>query len=131
MASPSNGSISTASLPPEAKLAFDALLVAEQVADQGIAAARTQALRTGQEGDRETRRILDSARAAAAETVSAATARTAPIRALEAEAARPARTGLLLDAYGSRVAAILHSAGHVTAVDASGGNRLILPAATP
>ncbi len=121
----------TAALPPQAKLAFDALLVAGQVADQGIAAAHTTALRTRQEADRETRRVLDSAHAAAAERVSMATSEVSPVLALEAEGARPARAGLLLDAYRSRAADILHRAGSVVAVDPSGGNRLILPAPQP
>jgi regulator of protease activity HflC (stomatin/prohibitin superfamily) len=118
----------TAWLPPQAKLAFDALLVAEQVADQGIALAQTQALRTRQEADRESRRVLDAAHAAAAERISAATSDAAPALALEAEGSGPARAGLLLDAYRSRVSKILHAAGQVTVVDPSGGNRLILPA---
>jgi regulator of protease activity HflC (stomatin/prohibitin superfamily) len=118
----------TAWLPPQAKLAFDALLVAEQVADQGIALAQTQALRIRQEAGRESRRVLDTAHAAAAERVSAATNDAAPALALEAEAARPARAGLLLDAYRSRVSTILHAAGQVTVVDPAGSTRLILPA---
>jgi regulator of protease activity HflC (stomatin/prohibitin superfamily) len=118
----------TAWLPPQAKLAFDALLVAEQVANQGLALAHTQALRTRQEADRESRRVLDSAQAAAAERISAATAEVSPVLALETEAARPARAGLLMDAYRSRVAAILNSAGEVVVVDGAGGNRLLLPA---
>ena len=118
----------TAWLPPQAKLAFDALLVAEQVSDQGLALAHTQALRTRQEADRESRRVLDAAQAAAAERISAATAEVSPVLALETEAARPARAGLLQDAYRSRVAAILNSAGQVVVVDGAGGNRLLLPA---
>ncbi len=121
----------TAALPPQAKLAYDALLVAEQVADQGLANAHTTALRTGQGADQESRRVLDASRAAAAERVSAATTDVSSVLALEAEAARPARAGLLQDAYRSRAADILHRAGHVTAVDPSGGNRLILPAGQP
>jgi cation transport ATPase len=116
----------TAWLPPQAKLAFDALLVAEQVANQGLALAHTQALRTRQEADRESRRVLDSAQAAAAERISVATADVSPVLALETEAAQPARAGLLMDAYRSRVAAwasgdllttallpIVMTAGHV------------------
>ncbi len=118
----------TAWLPPQAKLAFDALLVAEQVANQGLALAHTQALRTRQEADRESRRVLDSAQAAAAERISTATAEISPVLALETEAAQPARAGLLMDAYRSRVAAILNSAGEVVVVDGAGGNRLLLPA---
>ena len=121
----------TAALPPKAKLAYDALLVAEQVADQGIANAHTTALRAGQAADQQSRRVLDASRAAAAERVSAATAEVGPVLALEQEAARPARAGLLWDAYRSRAALILHQAGAVTAVDPSGGNRLILPAGQP
>ncbi len=75
--------------------------------------------------------MTDAARAAAAERVSAATAEVGPVLALEGEEARPARAGLLLDAYRSRAAAILHRAGSVIAVDPSGGNRLILPAGQP
>ena len=99
------------------------------MSDRGIANARTTALRTGQQADQQAHQIVDAAHAAAAERISAATAEAAPVLALETPAARPARAGLLLDAYRARVTAILTAAGQVVAVDPSGGNRLILPAA--
>lgn len=68
-----------AALPPAAKIAFDGVLVAVQLAEQGIAGARTEATRTLQAADRERDRLLTAAQASAAERVGEARNRTAAI----------------------------------------------------
>lgn len=120
-----------ASLPPQAKIAYDSVLEAAQQADQSIAAARTDAARAAQEADREQDRVLSAARATAAEQVSEARARTATIEALQARTTPEARPGLLDQVYRERIAAIMAKAGRVTAVDARAGPRLILPGNNP
>lgn len=120
-----------ASLPPQAKIAYDSVLEAAQQADQSIASARTDSTRAAQEGDRERDRVLTAAHATAAEQVSDARARTATIEALQARMTPEARPGLLDQVYREQIAAIMAKTGHVTAVDARGGSRLILPGAKP
>jgi modulator of FtsH protease HflK len=114
-------------LPPAAKPAFDAVLEAAQMADQGLAAARTDAARSLQSADRDRDRLLAEAHAAAEERVGDARARTAPVLALEQRAEPATRPSLLDQAYRERIARVLHAAGAVTAVDGHG--RVILPGA--
>ena len=114
-------------LPPAAKPGFDAVLEATQRAEQGLAAARTDATRTLQAADREADRILTGARAAAAERVGEARTQVAAIAALETRDDPAGRAGLLDQLYRERIAAVLRQAGQVTAVDPQGGSRLILP----
>lgn len=121
----------TAFLPPAAKPAFDAVLEAAQRADQGAAAARTDAARTAQGADRDRDRVLAEVHAATAERVAEARAGIAPVVALEGQMTAQARPGLLDQAYRERVASILRAAGSVTAVDGSGGTQVILPGALP
>ena len=120
-----------AALPPQAKIAYDSVLEAAQQADQSIASARTDATRAAQEADRERDRVLAAAHATAAEQVTEARARTATIEALEVRATAEARPGLLDQVYRERITAIMAKVGRVTAVDARGGSRLILPGAVP
>ena len=117
----------TALLPPSAKQAFDQVLDATQMADQGLAAARTDAARTLQAADRDRDRILAEAHAAAAERLAAARHDTAAILALEQPMDAAARPGLLDQAWRERIAGILHQAGVVSAVDAHAVSRLIMP----
>ncbi len=121
----------TAMLPPAAKSAFDAVLDATQMADQGLAAARTDAARTQQAGDQEHDRLLAEARANADERVSTARAHAAAILALAQRMDPATRPSLIEQAYRERIAGILKQAGSVSAVDPRGGSRLILPAAQP
>jgi regulator of protease activity HflC (stomatin/prohibitin superfamily) len=118
----------TAYLPIAAKRAFDAVLSADQRADQALARARTDAERRRQEAERERDRLLTVARANAAEQVSRADAATARITALAAQATGDARDSLLDRLYRDRIAQLLHQIGHVTTVDPRGGARVILPA---
>jgi modulator of FtsH protease HflK len=117
----------TAWLPPDAKTAFDAVLTATQAADRGVAVARTDAERRRQEADRERGRLLSGAQATAQELVAAANVDTASIIAIEREETPDTRTSLLLQAYRSRIAAIMNRVGSVTLIDPQSGVRVVLP----
>ncbi len=120
----------TAFLPPAAKLAFDAVLTATQVADRGAAAARTDAARTLQAADQEHDHLLAAARAAATEQVSTARTDVTAVSALETAATPASRDALVRQAYLDAAARVLSRAGSVTAVDPrDGGTRLVLPGA--
>ncbi len=120
----------TAALPPAAKLAFDAVLTATEVAERGAAAARTDAARIRQAADQARDHLLDAARAAAAEHVSAARTDVTAVAALEAAATPASRDALLRQAYLDAAGRVLARAGSVTAVDPrDGGTRLVLPGA--
>ena len=82
-------------LPPAAKIAFDGVLVAVQLAEQGVAGARTEATRTAQAAERERDRLLSAAHAAAAERIGDAQAKTAPILALQAGITPATRSAVL------------------------------------
>ena len=119
-----------AALPPVAKIAFDGVLVAVQLAEQGIAGARTEATRTLQAADRERDRLLTMAQAGAEERVGEARSRTAAIAAIQAGMTPAGRPATLDQLYRDRLALLLHKAGRLTAVDA-GGARVVLPAISP
>ncbi len=120
-----------AGLPPAAKIAFDGVLVAVQLAEQGIAGARTEAARTLQAGDRERDRLLTTARASAEERIGDARTHTANVVAIEASMTPAARPAMLDQLYRDQLAPLLHKVGRLTAVDANGGARVLLPAALP
>ena len=120
----------TALLPPVAKASFDSVLEAAQRADEGLAAARTDAARTQQQADRTRDRTLDDAHAAAAERVEAARSRTATILALEAKMDPQSRPALLDQLYRDRIAGVLRAAGRVSTVPLD-GERVILSGAQP
>ncbi len=115
------------SLPPGAKIAFDGVLVADQLAEQGIASARTQAARTLQAADRESDLVLTTARANAEERLSEARVRTAAITAIQASFTPDARPAMLDQLYRDQLAGIMHKVGKVIGVDPRGGH-VILPA---
>ena len=117
----------SAFLPAAAKAAFDQVLTAGQTAEQTIAQARTAAEEARQRADQESDHILVEAEAAASEKGAEAHARTAEIESLAASAEPGARPALIERVYRQRIGAILHSAGAVTAVDARGVSRAILP----
>jgi regulator of protease activity HflC (stomatin/prohibitin superfamily) len=117
----------TAYLPPDAKLAFDAVLTATQAADQQVAAARTQAELRRQGSLREQDRLLSAAQAAALEAVTNAQVSTATISALESQENPTNRDDLLLRAYRDGAAAVLSRVGKTTLIDPNSGARLILP----
>ena len=119
-----------AALPPAAKPAFDGVLVAVQLAEQGIAAARTEATRTLQAADRERDRLRAAAQAGAEEGVGEARSRTAGIAAVGAGITPESRPAILDQLHRDRLASLLRKVGRLTAVDA-GGARVILPATGP
>jgi modulator of FtsH protease HflK len=121
----------TAWLPPEAKIAFDAVLTATQAADQQVAAARTAAELRRQGSQREGDRIKSAAEATASERITSASVDTATIKALEAQSTAQTRQSVMLRAYNERVADIMNRAGSVTLVDPQSGARFILPGKSP
>ena len=118
-------------LPPDARPGFDAVLAATQRAEEGLAAARTQATLVLQTADREHDSILAQARAAAEERVGQARTQIAAIAALETRNDPLGRPGLLDRLYRERIATVLGQAGSITGVDPQGGGRLILPGVRP
>jgi len=121
----------SAFLPAAAEAAFDQVLTAGQTAEQTIAQARTGAEEARQRADEERDRILVEAEAVASEKGAQAHERTAEVESLAANAEPGARTALIERTYRQRMGAILHSAGAVTALDARGGSRAILPGSNP
>jgi regulator of protease activity HflC (stomatin/prohibitin superfamily) len=121
----------SALLPAAAKAAFDQVLTAGQTAEQTIAQARTAAEEARQRADQESDHILSEAEAAASEKGAEAHARTAEIESLAGSAEPGARPALIERIYRQRMGAILHSAGAVTALDARGVSRAILPGSGP
>ncbi len=117
----------TAWLPAEAKSAFDAVLVASQAADRGVAMARTDAERRRQEADRERDQLLSAAEATAKEMVTGADVNTAGIVALEKEETPQTRSSLLLREYRANVGNIMNRVGSATLIDPQSGTRIVLP----
>ena len=120
-----------ASLPPQAKIAYEGVLVAMQLAEQGIADARTEATRNRQAADRERDRLLEVARASAQERVGEARTQTASVLAVQATMTPATRDAVLDRLYRDQLADLLHKVGRLTAVDANGGAHLVLPATVP
>jgi regulator of protease activity HflC (stomatin/prohibitin superfamily) len=117
----------TAYLPPDAKTAFDAVLLATQAADRGVAMARTDAERRRQEAARERERLLSASQATAKELVSKANVDTSRISALEQEATPATRGSMIMREYRNGVAEIIGRTQSVTLVDPQSGARFILP----
>ena len=120
----------TGLLPPAAKFAFDAVLEATQMAEQGRAAAEIDATRAAQAADQQHDQIIAEARADAAERIAAARATVATVAALRAQAAGTDRATMLERLYRERIGGIVAQAGTVTTLDPNGA-RVILPAARP
>jgi regulator of protease activity HflC (stomatin/prohibitin superfamily) len=116
----------TAWLPPDAKTAFDAVLLATQAADRGVAMARTDAERRRQEAARERERLLSAAQATAKELVSKANVDTSRILALEQESTPQTRGSMIMREYRNGVADIIGRTS-VTVIDPQSGARFILP----
>ncbi len=113
-------------LPPLAKAAFDDVLTASQIADQTVAAARTDAAHITQEAQRAHDRSASNAAAAAEEQSRIAAAETADVSVLHAEITPANRDSLLAQYYRDRIGAVLRKIGHVTTVDARGGQPIIV-----
>jgi modulator of FtsH protease HflK len=114
-------------LPPEAKTAFDAVLLATQAADRGVAVARTDAERRRQEANRERDELLSAAQATATELVSRANVDTARILALAHEETPATRRSLLLREYRAEVSQIMNRVGSAVLIDPKTGVRFVLP----
>ncbi len=114
-------------LPPGARIAFDGVLVAEQLAEQAVASARTQATQSFQAAERDRDQVLTEAHANAVERVAAARVRTASISAVQAGFTADARPAMIEQLYREQIAGIMHRVGKVVAVDRQGG-RVIVPA---
>jgi regulator of protease activity HflC (stomatin/prohibitin superfamily) len=121
----------TALLPPSAKSSFDAVLDATQRAEQGLATARTDALRARQQADRDRDALLTNAHAAAEERLANARAATAAITALEARMDPASRPSMMDQVYRERIGTILNQAASTTAVDAKAVSRVIVPGGQP
>lgn len=117
----------TAALPASAKQAYDSVLTATQTADERVANARTDAAHQVQQAGRDHDRLIDVARATAAERIATANAHTATANALAAGITPDTRANLLDQIYRTRIATILHQSGQLTAVDPRGGPRVLLP----
>jgi regulator of protease activity HflC (stomatin/prohibitin superfamily) len=117
----------TAWLPPDAKTAFDAVLLATQAADRGVAVARTDAERRRQEAARERERLLSAAQATAKELVSKANVDTSRILALEQETTPQTRGSMIMREYRAGVADVIGRTSSVTLIDPQSGARFILP----
>jgi regulator of protease activity HflC (stomatin/prohibitin superfamily) len=117
----------TASLPAEAKAAFDQVLSATQTADREVAVARADAARITQSAHQEQERILSQAAALGAERASDARTRTASITAINPRYAGVRRQALVNRLYFERIAALLRKAGRVDAIDPRSASRLYLP----
>jgi regulator of protease activity HflC (stomatin/prohibitin superfamily) len=115
------------SLPPQAKLAFDAVLTAGQKADQAVAAASEAAELRKQGADQEADRLTSAAQALAEERTVAATVDTTSIAAIE-RAGAGARNGLAEQAYRERIGTALAKAGNVVVIDPNSGRRLMMTA---
>ena len=117
----------TPSLPPKAKSAFDAVLVAVQTAGRNIATANTDAEHRRQGATQLSEQLVSSAQASASELVSGATVNTAAILPLEREETPLTRASLLLNVYRADVGNIMNRAGAVTLVDPKSGVRFLMP----
>jgi regulator of protease activity HflC (stomatin/prohibitin superfamily) len=121
----------TAWLPPEAKSAFDQVLLAAQTADREVADARTEAERRRQGATQLSEQLIASAQAQAQETLSDATVETAAIAALEKEETPLTRESLLMQRYRSGVSEIMKRVGAVRLVDPQTGARFVMPGGVP
>jgi regulator of protease activity HflC (stomatin/prohibitin superfamily) len=114
----------TPALPPQAKIAFDAVLTAGQKADQNVAAANTAAERRRQGAQREADRLISAAQAAALERQTNATVDTTSIMAIEKTSGSHA--GLEDQAYRNTIGSVLAKAGNVITIDAKSGQRILM-----
>ena len=114
----------TAWLPPEAKVAFDAVLTASQKADQNIAAANTAAELRRQGAQREADRLVSAAQAVALERTVRANVDTSSIVGIERTSG--SHTGLAEQTFRNTVGPVLAKAGAVIVVDPRSGQRVLM-----
>lgn len=116
-------------LPDDAISAFEEVLTATQTADQEIAAARTAAAYTSQEGNQTADRTLQLAQARASERVSKAQSDTIGVQQLETALKSNTEPGLMMRIYRERINAILAKAGSTILVNPKDDSRLIVDGA--
>jgi regulator of protease activity HflC (stomatin/prohibitin superfamily) len=117
----------SAALRSRAAEAYNDVLTSIQGADQRVAEARTGAERKAQLADQTHDKIIEDAKAAAAERVSQATGQTAEIAALADRLKTSSREALLTQVFNERIGPILKKVGQITAVDPRQATRLIIP----
>jgi regulator of protease activity HflC (stomatin/prohibitin superfamily) len=115
------------SIPAEAKLAFDSVLVAMQRAETQAAQARTSAEQLAQRANQQRDRILTDSQAKAEEVVTDARTRTAAIGALAQGTRGLAGDALTNQIYADRIGPLLGKAAQVLTTDGNGGAHLIIP----
>jgi regulator of protease activity HflC (stomatin/prohibitin superfamily) len=117
----------TASLPSQAKGAFDQVLTSTQKADRELAEARADASRIAQTANQERDRILAEAVALAAERRTEAQARTVNIAAIKPQFGGKAQAALINRIYYERVGALLKKAARIDTIDPHTSGQLFLP----
>lgn len=117
----------TASLPSQAKAAFDQVLTSTQKADRELAEARADASRIAQTANQERDRILAEAVALAAERRTEARARTVNIAAIKPQFGGEAQAALINRIYYERVGALLKKTARIDTIDPHASGQLYLP----
>jgi regulator of protease activity HflC (stomatin/prohibitin superfamily) len=121
----------SAALRSRAAEAYNEVLTSIQGADQRVAEARTAAERARQLADQNHDKIIESAKAAAAERLSQATGQTVEVAALAEQMRTKSRGALLTQLFNERIGSILKKVGQVTAIDPRQATRLIIPGGEP
>jgi regulator of protease activity HflC (stomatin/prohibitin superfamily) len=114
------------SLPRDTLNAFNAVLTANQQAEQNIADARTEAERIAQVATQSADRTLQVASAQASERISKAQTDTATVLSLAQSIQNRTEPGLMMRVYRERMPGILAKAGAVNAVNPQDDVRLIV-----
>jgi regulator of protease activity HflC (stomatin/prohibitin superfamily) len=117
----------SAALRSQAARAYDEVLTSIQGADQSIAQARTTAARKSQAADQAHDKIIQDAKATAAERVSQATRQTVEVAAVADKMKTSSRDALLTQAFNERIGPILKKVGQIAAVDPRQGTRIVIP----
>lgn len=119
------------SLPQGAVNAFNAVLTASQVAEQGVASAQNDAAKQIQTATQAADRTLQVAHAQASERLAKASADTSTIVSLAQTQREHSDPGLLWRLYRERITAILAKAGSITTIDPRDDAHLILQSSQP
>ena len=120
----------TASLPTQAKAAFDQVLTSTQKADRDLAEARADASRITQTANQERDRILAEAVALAAERRTEAQTRTVSVASIKPQFGGEAQAALINRIYYERVGALLKKAARIDTIDPRASGQLYLPGAS-
>ncbi len=120
----------TPTLPPRARVAYEAVATATQKAEENIAAANNAAELRSQGADQEAERLVSAAQAVAQERITQASVDTRSISAIE-RSAGAVRTGLEQKAYRDNISSVLAKAGQVIAVDPNSSPRMVISGPNP